>query len=73
MDKTYIVIELQTNSNGTIGSLTYSFADINTAENKYHTILAAAAVSNLPCHAAVMIQNDGLILKADRYYHNTEE
>lgn len=69
----FIVLELQTNADGTIGTLVNAYEDRNQAENKYHTILAYAATSNLPCHAAVMFTNDGGMIKSERYIHKAEE
>lgn len=68
---TYIVLELQTNTDGTVGNLVYSFADRNQAEQKYHTILAAAAVSNLPKHAAIILADDGRSLMYQCYRHDS--
>jgi hypothetical protein len=67
----YIVMEIQTNSDGTVGTLVNSYADRDHAESKYHTILAAAAISTLPCHAAVLLTEQGLIL-ANGYYEHGE-
>lgn len=69
----FIVIELQTNPDGTLGNLVYAFADRGEAEQKYHLILAAAAVSTLPVHAAVMLSNDGHSLMYQCYRHNEPE
>lgn len=69
----YIVIELQTNTDGTVGTLVDSYTDRNQAENKYHTILAYAAASTLPCHAAAMFTNEGNMIKSERYEHIIEE
>lgn len=69
MPITYVVMEIQTNSNGTVGTLINSYTNQNEAESKYHQILASASVSSLPVHSAVMVQNDGLLLKSDRYFH----
>lgn len=63
----YIVIELQTNFNGVVGNSVWSYENRSNAEEKYHLVLAAAAKSGLPCHAAVMLQNDGLQLAAQAY------
>lgn len=63
----YIVIEIQTNLNGTVGNFVWSYENRSNAEEKYHTVLAAAAKSGLPCHAAVMLRNDGLQLAAQAY------
>lgn len=67
----YIVIEIQTNSDGTVGNLVTAFTDRNRAEQQYHTVLASAAVSALPSHAAVMLTNDGIQL-AHACYHHTQ-
>ena len=68
----YIVIELQTNANGTVGNLVYSYADRNTAEQKYHLILSSAAVSQLPSHAAALMTSDGQLLERKCYHHIQE-
>jgi len=51
----YIVIELQTNEKGVTGVIPVAYDDLNLARQKYHTILAAAAVSALPIHGAVIL------------------
>lgn len=57
----YFVVEIQINKDGTAGSIINSYADSATAQNKYYTILAAAAVSNVPKHGAFMFTEDGFI------------
>ena len=69
----YIVIEIQTNANGTVGNLVYSYSDRSQAESKYHTILASAAVSQLPSHAAALMTNEGQLLERKCYHHAAEE
>jgi len=69
----YIVIELQTAANGTVGNIVTSYDDLNLAEAKYHTILAAAAVSNLAKHAAVIITEEGFSIDAKCYTHEAVE
>ena len=51
----YIVIEMQTNDKGETGVIPLAYEDLNLARQKYHTILAAAAVSALPVHGAVIL------------------
>lgn len=68
----YIVIEVQANADGTIGTLVYTYADKNTAEQQYHTILAAAAVSSVENHGAVMLTKTGGFIKNDSFNHATE-
>lgn len=63
-----VVMELQT-TGGVTALLTDTFDNRNAAENKYHTILSAAAVSNVEEHAAVMMDHKGFVIKNDIYYH----
>lgn len=65
----YVVIELQTYDNGQVGTLVNAYDNREVAESNYHQILTNAAVSNLPCHSAVMITNDGMILRSEKYMH----
>ena len=65
----YLVIELQT-SNGQISTLNYQFNDIRLAEQKYYSILSAAAVSTIDVHAALIIDAKGTVLKNDYYERN---
>ena len=69
----YIVIELQTNAEGVVGSLVYKYDSRDEAEGKYHNILAAAAISSLPVHAAVMLTNAGTMVKSEYYRHGGDE
>ena len=64
---TYIVIELQTNTDGAVSNLVYSYTDRNQAEQQYHLILSSAAVSQLPTHAAVLLTSDGRMLANQCY------
>lgn len=68
----YIVIELQTNADGTAGNLVYQYNNRDDAESKFHSILAAAAISALPVHAAVMLTNAGTMVKSEFYRHGGE-
>lgn len=63
----YIVIELQTMSDGKVANIVTQHTSEAEAQSKYHSVLAAAAVSDLPCHAAVLITNEGVVLE-DRHY-----
>lgn len=65
----FIVIEIQVNADGTVGTLVNSYADQNTAEAQYHTVLAAAAVSSVPKHSAIMISDEGFPLRHECYKH----
>ena len=67
----YIVIELQTNE--TTAAITTVYNDLNTARQQYHTILAAAAVSKVPVHAAVILSETGGLIAREAYTHGSEE
>ena len=45
----------------------------NEAESKYHTVLAAAAISAVPLHSAVLMDDSGYTLKNDTYVHVEEQ
>ena len=64
----YIVIEIQSDGSNA-STLVTAYEDRNAAENKYHTVLAAAAVSAVPKHSAVMLTDDGTRVKGETYYH----
>ena len=67
----YIVMEIQSDGS-TANCLVTAYEDKNAAENKYHTVLAAAAVSAVPKHSAVMLTDDGTRLKGETYYHGSQ-
>lgn len=68
-----IVIEIQHYNNGRTDCITTTHANQSEAEQKYHTILAAAAVSNVDVHSAVMLDDMGNRIKGESYYHGTLE
>ena len=70
----YIVIEIQTNTDGTIGiPPVSSFDDRNAAEARYHSILSIAAESALPEHTAILIDSTGRLLSRECYTHGLTE
>ena len=68
----YIVIELQTNADGAIGNIVTTYNSREQAFSKYHTILSAAAVSAIPCHAAVILDNKGMQIAAQCFEHEVK-
>ena len=69
----FIVIELQKSANGTVSHLLTTHATQAEAESKFHTVLAAAAVSNLPSHSATLLTDNGYALRREFYEHAQEE
>lgn len=69
----YIVIEIQTMQDGTVGNFVFAYADRMQAEAKYHAVLSSAAVSAVPLHAASLLQADGRLLGCESYDHRQDE
>lgn len=66
----FIVMEIQ--KSNTVSTLVNSYETRNEAENKYHTILAYAAVSSLPKHSATMLTENGEYIKSECFEHEIE-
>ena len=65
----YIVIEIQTKADQTVGNFGWAFSSRAEAFAKYHAVLSAAAVSALPVHAAVILDNRGRQIAAQHFEH----
>ena len=63
----YIVMEIQ--KGNTASTIVDSYETLNEAENKYHTILAYAALSNVPKHSAVLLTEEGDYIKHECFEH----
>ena len=66
----YIVIEIQKTSS--VATIVNSYETRNEAESKYHTILAYAAISNIPKHCAALLTEDGEQIKYECFEHEVE-
>lgn len=69
----YIILEIQKNEEGTVSVLPFTYEDSATAENKYHTCLAYAAVSTVPVHTVAMMNEMAVVLKYEYYEHPVPE
>ena len=68
----YIILEIQTDAQGTVTILPEVKKETRReADSVYHSMLAAAALSQLPVHSAVILTNDGRLISAQSY--STEE
>ena len=65
----FIVTEIQTYTDGTVGTIVNSYESQQQAESRYHTVLAAAAVSNLPKHAVILFTEEGFPMLYQCYRH----
>lgn len=63
----YVVVEIQKAE--TMATLVTSHETLAEAENKYHTVLAYAAVSEVPVHSAVMLTETGSFMKSECFTH----
>ena len=67
----FLVIEIQKNQDGTIGVPPIStYENYNSAANKYHTVLASAAISNLPSHSCIIVDDTGTLIIGDTFAHD---
>lgn len=63
----YIVIEIQKGEQ--VATLTYAYENQNEADSKFHTIMAAAAISKVPVHSAMVIDEKCAIYQCATYEH----
>lgn len=61
----YLVIEIQKQANGTVGNIVTEFDDKKVALNKFFTVCAAAAISDLPVHSVVCMTEDARYIKRE--------
>lgn len=66
----YIVIEIQKNSDGTVGNLVSTYETYTSAESAWHSILSVAATSQVEKHSAVLLSEDGFQLRHECYKHD---
>ena len=69
---TYLVIEIQKNTDGVVGNFVWTYTNINEAESKFHSVLASAAISTLPVHSCALLNESGFVIKSQSYNHEVE-
>lgn len=69
----YTTIENQYRSDGSYGLLYDHFTDKNAAYAKYFTICAAAAVSEIPYHAAYLIDSNVGVIEQREWDRREQE
>ena len=65
----YYIIEIQKQIDGTCAHLVHTADARNQAESIYHQVLAAAAISNVFQHAAVLLKDTGVEIMHQCYNH----
>lgn len=69
----YIIQEIQTAADGSVLLLPPALQeDLQQAESLFHQTLAYAAVSDLPVHAVVILDETGAVKKREYYTHIRE-
>ena len=69
----YIVIELQYTAEGQLSNIATAYNTIAEAWNKYYTILAYAAISEIPVHSAVILDRTGRSIAQKSFEHQNVE
>ena len=69
----YFVLEIQKPKEGASAYLMHTADTAQAAESKYHQVLAAAAISKVYMHSAMIITDEGMTLTAQSYKHEEEE
>lgn len=67
----FAVLELQKTDNG-LAVISTTYDERSEAESKYHDILHYASVSSVAIHSAVIMSEDGCLLKRECYTHTQE-
>ena len=65
----YIVIELQKNAEGQVANLITAHNTLAEAESKFYSILASAAINDVPTHSAIIVSEEGVPVKHNCYKH----
>ena len=66
----YLVIEIQTSADGKVATIITQKDNLNDALSAYYMVLSAAAVSSVPVHAAVLLMNNGAVIKSEMFDHS---
>lgn len=71
-ENVFTTIENQIRTDGSKGVLYDHYTDKNQAYAKFYTILAAAAVSELPYHEALLFDCDGTVMERKAFDRRVE-
>ena len=58
----YVLIELQTMDNGAVANIVTVYENELAAKSAYYSVMTAAALSNLPVHSAILMDNYGIVI-----------
>ena len=66
-------MEIQKTDEATAPYIVQTAADREHGESLYHLVLSAAAISAVPVHSAVLIDDEGRAIKQQTYKHPPED
>ena len=67
----YLVIELQKTGDD-VASIINKHDDFNQAQSTYHQVLAAAAISSVEVHSAIIMSDEGEVYNKESFFHPVE-
>ena len=65
----YIVIELQKNTENRVDNIVTEHPTLAEAESKFYSILASAAINEVPVHSAIIVSEEGFPVRHQCYKH----
>ena len=68
--KTYFVLEFQASGSARATMIPYAFDTLPEAEEKFHQVAAAAAVSNIVYHSVRLVDEKGAEVKEPEIYRH---
>jgi len=68
----FVVVELQTLADGQIASITTDYDTRREAESHWHEVMKYAALNTIPVHAAIMVDNLGIVYLQGHYDNPVE-
>lgn len=69
----YIIVEIQTAADGTVGTLTYTAQTWLEAQSIYHAKLSAAAASQVAHHAVILMDEGANPMEHQAYRHTAPD
>ena len=68
----FYIIEIQKMQDGSYGHIVQTAETQNNAESKYYGVLQYAAISELPLHTVVLIDDHGIVYMNKSYEHDVQ-
>ena len=69
----YLVLELQTGTDGSVAHIINKYSTLAEAEQNYFDTMSFVCVSSLPCHGVMLLTNEGEVLKAGFYHREVTD